>query len=436
MITALLWASCTPPDRPDPESATTADTQTPTQQTKEYASVSFTNRDGLPQAAAHVISHDETGAWVFRAETDEEGAATVPVGDGYAITLISDVGPTSITVFDVEPDDEIRLGPSMRNKLGRLDITGPKPLPNADGYRLYTGCGPKPYLPAESTSIDVMAECANDKGLVDIVAWAIQGEQIIAGSAILDVPLADATLELPEWDTSLVTTSATIELPEAGHIPGIRTAELSYGTIRNGRPLLHDFFVTMEVNQDLSHPVFDMRFAPTLLGDEGRIWATARRSVESGQFFSQTAFIEDLGSVGEPVTIPQGVLQRHIQVRWDDKVNAVLITHLAPTTAQGSGISGWVQWPGAGQWRFAAAPDTTRVVAPELPPDLRRYVPSPTADVYGNVVWLDDPTVDWATFRQNQAEGGRLRSPDGWWTLPPQTTIEQDNGLYDALYVP
>ncbi|MBX2803501.1 MAG: hypothetical protein KTR31_37820 [Myxococcales bacterium] len=448
LCAASSLLACSRPDTSEADTtpATTADTSAPTDGNPPPpppdagpAVVQVFDERGIPAAKLAVLVHGPTGAFQAEHATDAYGQADVLVQPAGMVTVIAPDDELSVTVYDVYPDDVLTLGQPGPLTFGPALFAGPSEFTGADRYRLAVSCFPVTLLydPADTTELTLPLDCLDEDGTFDAIAWAytnvtsvVKDLEPLAWSVLEDLPGKPAAHVMPEWQDDLIETTLTLELPETPAIPGLRSARLSYGMVRDGVPLMTDWADWR--NLLLEPATFDLAFPASLKADGGRAWITVSRSTGAGHVFDDTTYVSDQADLTAPWEVPASALARRLHAEWDDKAGQLDLV-LTPEAGPGAGFVGWVQWSDGGRrrWGFAAPPDQTSVAPPQVPAAWSEYLPSPKRSLeIGFITWHEVPDLSWDTLKRSHA-GGDIFPLASYppWTNVPGALIEVDRQI-------
>ncbi|MBX2804318.1 MAG: hypothetical protein KTR31_42040 [Myxococcales bacterium] len=428
---------------PDTSTADTSTTPQPTRAEPQLGPATVRIYDALsvPQEAYPVIVHALDGSFVEELATDELGTAFVMVEAGAPITVIIPDPELSITIYDVQWNDVITLGPSTPVEfVGPFVFAGPSDLEGADEYGVTTSCLPYPYNydPADTLQLSVPTACLAKSDTFDAVAWAYEdvprffdGRRPIAWSTLEGLPGKPAAHVFSDWRTDLIETTLTMELPEPVASPGLDSARLIYGLLRPSGPMVSDVFVWR--NLHLHAPEFDLAFPSDLAVEGGWAWVTASRTLPAGQLFSETTYVMEQTDVSKPWTVSAPALARRLHASWNRKSGQVDL-ELTASAGKGAGFLGWVNTSSGSRvkWGFVVPPDQVTVVPPELPATWASRMPAPKGSVTsGSVTWYEVPGLSWDALRQGRVGGEALFSsaiPVEWLGVP-DTVLDRDTKM-------
>lgn len=227
----------------------------------------FDSLSGLPVEAASVIRHDSDGGLVEETLTDAQGTASVRVKAGDLLTAFwndSFQGPSAVTFVGVEPGDELRAGSAfpVLSINGQVRVALPGGHPGATRFRLSAG-GPSRNLTvttagaaAPDTDVPFFGNDLQD-GTVDLLAYAHDGTNVLAWTALPDASLA-GTAMLPSWSTSLQTLQVTLSGSTPPAPPGWGKTERASTSIFAGARI----YPTPGRADEASTTTWNLYFAP------------------------------------------------------------------------------------------------------------------------------------------------------------------------------
>jgi hypothetical protein len=362
------------------------------------------NNDGLPEIGATVVFVDSDGT-ITRVAAGQDGKATANVHPGSLVTAIwlQASGPYLVTILDIEPGDELRVGrpATLGNAVtGTAALTVPETTPPSP-KQAYTVCGSTPFEGTGPVTLQWFEYC--DQADTDVIVASRDASGNESQYAYIgNVPNGQrATIAVPgPWKFFETFNVGFTDLPAETRAIEVRR------TLRSGALVLWQTGTGGEVTTQT--PSFAIPGSP-VAGDTMEVDVTVRRSNTETVYYGGSNFrlrlpvnttlqarIADhaLPFVGQPQLDLANRTIAWPQTAGGIAADAIIVDTYFTRTPPDAGSS--IQT----QWRVIAPGGATSLTLPTLPTELEELLPRPTDETnFGTLVLLASSDHDYRQVR-------------------------------------
>lgn len=362
------------------------------------------NNDGLPEIGATVVFVDSDGT-ITRVAAGQDGKATAMVHPGALVTAIwlQASGPYLVTIVDIEPGDELRVGrpASLGNAVtGTAAVTVPETAPPSQ-KQAYTVCGSTPFEGTGPVTLQWFEYCDQANTDVIVVSRDVSGNES-QYAYIGNVPNDQrTTIAVPgPWKFFETFNIGFTDLPADTRAIEVRRK------LRSGALVLWQTGTGGEVTTQT--PSFALPGSP-VAGDEMEVDVTLRRNDTDTVSYGGSNFRLRLpvnttlqaraADHALPFVGPAQLVLTNRTIGWPQSdggiaADAIVVDTYFSRTPPDAGSS--IQT----HWRVIAPGGARSLTLPSLPTELEELLPRPTDETnYGTLILLSSSDHDYRAIR-------------------------------------